>query len=636
MKMTSIIPTLAPTTTVQAAPEPFVGIGVFPNTDGDGNPVDESGNLLPTNEQGQVVDSDGTPFNPTIGFPINEEGAPIDGDGNPFPGVNAEGQPTDLSGNPIDPVSGFPVNAEGNPVGDDGQPLTVDGSGTPVDESGIPLAPPFTLLVTTPLPATTTASPNSDPATTPAPAVEWFDSTGTRIEVAIGTNPDGTLDNTILIDSLPGKLEGNTITIPNPADPTKPIIGVIAPNAQIIIWDQKSLPPIDSGILLPVTRVDVDECADPTLNDCNSVAKPATVCFNLIDSGYVCNCDISDTAEAPWLNVDGETVTVNVGTDGVVTMLIAADGTALQGDIRENTITVTPMPDGTTATGTINKNDDGNTMTTTIVWSDPTLGTWTRDTQSVTIPVTTTAATTAATTAGAVGANGNGIGSVTGDPHFRIDFGHKRDVCFDFNGGQGAVMNLINDKNSGLIINGMSIYKNRLGKIGFVTPAGVKVEFNMDNIVVSDCKACGDEPFKFSYEEAVDAVFDDIVIETHVFSRYKRHGATIQVDESLFELSLKEEKHSMKFYIEQESHVKDHDMGGLLGFTMAKDYQILDEQTLTIADEKFNYILNEHEDCLVLEQTDVYSKLMVQHSLHESFLLQRPIQLTLSEKINPK
>jgi len=59
----------------------------------------------------------------------------------------------------------------------------------------------------------------------------------------------------------------------------------------------------------------------------------------------------------------------------------------------------------------------------------------------------------------------------------------------------------------------MSIYKNRLGKIGFVTPAGVKVEFNMNNIVVSDCKACSDEPFQFSYEEPVDAVFDDIVIE---------------------------------------------------------------------------------------------------------------------------
>jgi len=65
-----------------------------------------------------------------------------------------------------------------------------------------------------------------------------------------------------------------------------------------------------------------------------------------------------------------------------------------------------------------------------------------------------------------------------------------------------------------------------------------------------------------------------------VFSRYKRHGATIQVDDSLFELSLKEEKHSMKFYVDQESHVKDHDMGGLLGFTMAKDYQVRNYDSL--------------------------------------------------------
>ena len=62
----------------------------------------------------------------------------------------------------------------------------------------------------------------------------------------------------------------------------------------------------------------------------------------------------------------------------------------------------------------------------------------------------------------------------------------------------------------------------------------------------------------------------------------------------------------------------------------------MDEQTLTIANEQFHYILNEHEDCLVLEQTDVYSKLMVEHSLHESFLLQKPIQATLSEETNPK
>jgi hypothetical protein len=197
-------------------------------------------------------------------------------------------------------------------------------------------------------------------------------------------------------------------------------------------------------------------------------------------------------------------------------------------------------------------------------------------------------------------------------------------------------MNLVNDKKSGLVINGMAVYKNRLGKIGFITPSGVKVEFNMKTIIISDCKACGSGTFEFNYEDTVDAVFDDIVIETHTFARFKRHGATIQVDDSLFELSLKEEKHSMKFYVDQESHVNDHDMGGLLGFTMAKDYQIINENTMMIADEEFKYVENTSEDCYELDHTDVYSKLMSQHSLHENSLLQKSIQATLHHDTDPK
>ena len=57
---------------------------------------------------------------------------------------------------------------------------------------------------------------------------------------------------------------------------------------------------------------------------------------------------------------------------------------------------------------------------------------------------------------------------------------------------------------------------------------------------------------------------------------------------------------------------------------------------MKIADEEFKYL--ESEDCLVLDKSDVYSKLMGTHSLHENFLLQKPLQITLHDETdeNPK
>ena len=261
---------------------------------------------------------------------------------------------------------------------------------------------------------------------------------------------------------------GNTITLPNPSDPTNPIVGIIAPNARIIIWDPETTVNVPPTMLLPVNRIDVDECATPALNDCArgsggtgaiTPIKQNTVCVNLVDQGYVCNCDIDDSVDPnDWIDANGNSVSVNVDATGNAVMIMS-DGTTLQGDVREHTITVT-MPDGSTNTATINKSDDGVTLTTTITWSDPSTGVWTRDINAVTVaPAVTTAApvvTTAApvATTAAVASNGNGVGSVVGDPHFRIDFENKKDVCFDFSAGEGVVMNLVNDKKSGLVING--------------------------------------------------------------------------------------------------------------------------------------------------------------------------------------
>ena len=117
----------------------------------------------------------------------------------------------------------------------------------------------------------------------------------------------------------------------------------------------------------PVTQppVDVDECADASLNDCDT--KPDTVCFNLNPGTFVCNCDIGDTAAtADWLDGNNEKVTISV-TNGEVTMTTSTE--TLTGTLRDTTITVT-RADGSVVTATITKGTDETTMT----WDDPTLG----------------------------------------------------------------------------------------------------------------------------------------------------------------------------------------------------------------------------------------------------------------------
>ena len=42
---------------------------------------------------------------------------------------------------------------------------------------------------------------------------------------------------------------------------------------------------------------------------------------------------------------------------------------------------------------------------------------------------------------------------------------------------------------------------------------------------------------------------------------------------STFRLAIKESKNSMKFYVDHENHIVDN-VEGLLGFTMAKSYEV--------------------------------------------------------------
>ena len=80
--------------------------------------------------------------------------------------------------------------------------------------------------------------------------------------------------------------------------------------------------------------------------------------------------------------------------------------------------------------------------------------------------------------------------SATGDPHFRINFDDKDDICFDFGSTEGQIVNLLADQDSGLVVNGELIDSkdhkaHRLGRIGIISPMGNTLQVSRENIVGS-------------------------------------------------------------------------------------------------------------------------------------------------------
>ena len=59
----------------------------------------------------------------------------------------------------------------------------------------------------------------------------------------------------------------------------------------------------------------------------------------------------------------------------------------------------------------------------------------------------------------------------------------------------------------------------------------------------------------------------------HSHDRFRHIGAEFSVGGSTFSLAIKESKNSLKFYVDHESHIVE-DVEGLLGFTMAKTYEV--------------------------------------------------------------
>ena len=78
----------------------------------------------------------------------------------------------------------------------------------------------------------------------------------------------------------------------------------------------------------------------------------------------------------------------------------------------------------------------------------------------------------------------------------------------------------------------------------------------------------------YNYDSTNDLIIvNDIDIEVFAREKFQHYGARFTVGGSTFTIAIKESKNSMKFAIENEAHVTS-DVEGLLGFTMAKSYQV--------------------------------------------------------------
>ena len=78
----------------------------------------------------------------------------------------------------------------------------------------------------------------------------------------------------------------------------------------------------------------------------------------------------------------------------------------------------------------------------------------------------------------------------------------------------------------------------------------------------------------YNYDSSNDVIIvNDIDIQVNTREKFQHYGASFDVGGSSFHIAIKESKNSMKFAIENERHVTS-DVEGLLGFTMAKSYEV--------------------------------------------------------------
>lgn len=332
------------------------------------------------------------------------------------------------------------------------------------------------------------------------------------------------------------------------------------------------------------------------------------------------------------VSADGDTITWSDGTTSGRTDTVTDDGTGTTTD--DGTGTTTDDGTGTTTDdGTGTTTDDGTGTTT----DDGTGTDNSAGSETGTDSGTGTDNTAGSETGGSSYTPGTSA-SATGDPHFMIRFPNEmNDICFDLDGPNGKVFNLVHDPETHLVINAEIVdhgfgkhHADRLSKIGVISPMGNKVIFTTSEITGHG----PDGTVTLGYDSDDIYNFGDIDISIHNRAQFRHMGATFTVDGSVFELSIKEQKDSIKFYIDSEAHT-NHDLDGLLGFTLAHSYRIINDTTLMINNEQMEYHYDHFEKCYRLTDESIQRKL-AKHQLSEEYLLGVPFEVAFLDDTSPK
>ena len=240
-----------------------------------------------------------------------------------------------------------------------------------------------------------------------------------------------------------------------------------------------------------------------------------------------------------------------------------------------------PVIATTTTTSTTTTSATTTSTTTTAITTTTATSTTTSSTT-----VSTTTASTATTTSsnggnngsdgGADGGSGSNGGGVEGDPHFSVSFSDKPDLCFDYNAGNGTVFDILRDLSTGLAIQGLIIqsgsrthFSNRLDGLAFKSPAGVEVKISNQNVKILHHNSIK------TLDLEVDRTLVVSDVETTIYSRQRMRHRTvsIKIGPSTFSITVKSEKKSMKFHIDEWNRSVTK-LDGLLGFVMANSYKV--------------------------------------------------------------
>ena len=104
-----------------------------------------------------------------------------------------------------------------------------------------------------------------------------------------------------------------------------------------------------------------------------------------------------------------------------------------------------------------------------------------------------------------------------------------------------------------------------------ISPEGARVAFSMDAI---ETYTSSGEVRRFDYNTYAGMIIvEDIMLSTQTLEKFRHKGATFEVGDSTFSISIKDSKHSLKFYVDNERHLETG-VDGLLGFTMAQSYTV--------------------------------------------------------------